>query len=139
MWTVEDKEETDWDVCWTDHPIGPETFIRMHFHQTINYLPGIHTIARKNELGKRLNAMQAAIPVEYSFHPQTWMLPDDFSQLRRHMEGPGKRCTYIVKPEAACQGRGIYLVNRLDGNVILMQTLQSASIAWFKSISTTLC
>jgi tubulin polyglutamylase TTLL6/13 len=87
----------------------------MHFHQTINYMPGIHTIARKNELGFRLNKMQEHSPNEYQFHPDTWMLPEEYSQLRKHMEGPGKGSTYIVKPEADCQGRGIYLVNRLDG------------------------
>lgn len=87
----------------------------MHFHQTINYLPGIHTIARKNELGKRLNQMQAELPQEYSFHPATWMLPDDFSQFRKHIEGRGKGETYIVKPEAGCQGRRIYLASRLEG------------------------
>jgi tubulin polyglutamylase TTLL6/13 len=59
---IDDKEEINWDVCWTDYPITPETFIRMHFHQTINYIPGIYTIARKNELGKRLNLMQNVFP-----------------------------------------------------------------------------
>jgi predicted RNA-binding protein YlxR (DUF448 family) len=42
------------------------------------------------------------------------MLPEEFSQLRKYMEGPGKGDTYIVKPEAECQGRGIYLVSRLE-------------------------
>ena len=31
------------------------------------------------------------------------------------MDGQGKGDTYIVKPEADCQGRGIYLVNRIEG------------------------
>ena len=72
---IDSVDEKSWDLCWTDHPITPETFIRMHFHQTINYIPGIHTIARKNELGKRLNLMQKKTPEKYDFHPQTWMLP----------------------------------------------------------------
>lgn len=62
MRVVDELEETNWDVCWTDHPVTPETFIRMHFHQSINYIPGVHTIARKNELGLRLNLMSREEP-----------------------------------------------------------------------------
>lgn len=94
----------------------------MHFHQTINYIPGIHTIARKNELGKRLNAMQSRIPKEFSFYPSTWMLPNEYPQLRKYMEGPGRHEIFIVKPEAECQGRGIYLVNKIEGNISLTKT-----------------
>lgn len=42
------------------------------------------------------------------------MLPDQYPQLRRYMQGSGG-VTFIVKPEADCQGRGIYLANCLEG------------------------
>ena len=48
MKAIEEAEERNWDVCWTDLLVTPYTFIRMHFHQSINYIPGIYTIARKN-------------------------------------------------------------------------------------------
>lgn len=89
----------------------------MHFHQSINYIPGIYTIARKNELGRHLNSMRQSFPMDYNFHPPTWMLPEDYHLLRKHFEaGRSKGETFIVKPEAECQGRGIYLVNKLECN-----------------------
>ena len=36
------------------------------------------------------------------------------------MEGDGRGDTFIVKPEDNCQGRGIYLVNRLEGYSLLI-------------------
>ena len=48
MKVIDEPEEEDWDICWTDLQVTPHTFIRMHFHQSINYFPGIYTIARKN-------------------------------------------------------------------------------------------
>ena len=117
MMVVDEPEECGWDVCWTDHLVTPQTFIRMHFHQTISYVPGVYTIARKNQLGRRLNALKANFPLEYNFHPLTWMLPEDYPLLRKYMEANrNSNETFIVKPEAECQGRGISLVNKLEGS-----------------------
>ena len=49
------------------------------------------------------------------------MLPDEFPQLRRFMQGSGRGEIFIVKPEADCQGRGIYLASRLEGKYNNMQ------------------
>ena len=58
----DEPKDPDWDVCWTDFMIMPRNFIRMHFHQTINYIPGISAIARKNFLGRNLNDMKIKFP-----------------------------------------------------------------------------
>ena len=74
-------------------------------------------IARKNLLARNLMKMQAKFPTEYDFFPETWVLPaealDFKSQFpigKRKKKGP----TFIWKPEASCQGRGIFLVNNLN-------------------------
>ncbi len=66
---VDDKYDGKWDLCWTDYTVRPETLIRMHFHQAINYIPGISVIARKNLLGTNLNIMKQFFPNEYNFYP----------------------------------------------------------------------
>lgn len=44
------------------------------------------------------------------------MLPSDLSNLKTYYESvpKGKTRTYIVKPEASCQGRGIYLTKNIN-------------------------
>lgn len=43
------------------------------------------------------------------------MLPEDYPLLRKYMEANrNSNETFIVKPEADCQGRGISLVNKLE-------------------------
>ena len=46
----------------------------------------------------------------------TFLLPDDFCDLKKYNSNRmiGKAQTFIVKPEAGCQGRGIYLTRNID-------------------------
>ena len=44
------------------------------------------------------------------------MLPGDYNELREYHKNrkQGKAQTFIVKPEASCQGRGIYLTRNVE-------------------------
>ena len=115
-WKVQHNNDAgDWDVFWTDFAIDPDVLIKMHLFQKINHYPGIHTIARKNLLGLSLMALRNHFPEEYNFFPLTWMLPLQYAEFRGYFESKpkGKCRTYIVKPEADCQGRGIFLTRKL--------------------------
>ena len=66
--------------------------------------------------------MQKFFPEEYKFFPQTWLLPAEYGDFRtqftRAVGGKTKkwrsRKTFISKPEAAAQGRGIFLSRNLE-------------------------
>lgn len=55
-------------------------------------------------------------PEQYDFFPLTWNLPTDFAALKDYHDNrkEGKAQTFIVKPEASCQGRGISLTRNID-------------------------
>ena len=57
-------------------------------------------------------------PNDYTFFPSTWLLPAEYGDFRKQFEQvkPGKngRKTFISKPEASCQGRGIFLTRNLE-------------------------
>ena len=57
--------------------------------------------------------MQRFFPNEYDFFPKTWVLP--FEQNDFKMQFTKKKAkTFIVKPVASCQGRGIFLTRDID-------------------------
>lgn len=75
-------------------------------------------LSRKNLLARNLQKMQEQFPQDYTFFPRTWMLPYDLHKLRNYtaeMRRKNITKTFIVKPEASSQGRGIYLTKSLNG------------------------
>lgn len=74
----------------------------------------MYALARKNHLARNLNRMQKVFPDDYMFYPKTWLLPSEYSDFRNQFKDKKKNKTYIVKPEASCQGRGIFLTRNLD-------------------------
>lgn len=68
--------------------------------------------------------MRKQFPDDYNFFPVTYVLPveynefkNQFNQMRNKQScsSPAKPITFIVKPEASCQGKGIFLTrNPLD-------------------------
>jgi len=65
--------------------------------------------------------MAKFFPEEYKFFPQTWLLPAEYGDFSNQFKkavgknGKNRRSakTFISKPEAACQGRGIFLSRNL--------------------------
>jgi tubulin polyglutamylase TTLL6/13 len=112
----DDKHE--WDLLWTDGSVKVETLLRMKGFQKINHFPGMYAIARKDHLARNLGRMQKHCPDDYQFFPKTWLLPAEYGDFQKYFKECSKnkagRKTYISKPEAGCQGKGIYLTRSLD-------------------------
>lgn len=112
-WKLTEDEAEESDVCWTDTGIQPERLSCLKPYQKISHFPGMFAIARKNYLGRYLKGMHKLFPSDFEFFPQTWMLPTDLNELKLH-NSPFKSRTYIVKPEASCQGKGIFLTRKIE-------------------------
>ena len=54
--------------------------------------------------------MRKLFPLDYDFFPLTWSIPADMPGLRRDF----RNRYVIVKPEAASQGKGIFITNKID-------------------------
>lgn len=128
------KEDDDnWDVFWTDSGVQPEKLSKMKPFQKINHFPGMYSIARKNNLAKNLNRLHKVHPKDYNFFPKTWLIPAEYSDLLLQFDSKkskkNKKKVFIVKPEASCQGRGIFLTKKiedlsLDDRYVVQEYLQ---------------
>ncbi|XP_022919719.1 tubulin polyglutamylase ttll6-like [Onthophagus taurus] len=105
-------EQDNWNLYWTDLSISIERCKEMKRFQKINHFPGMLEICRKDLLARNLNRMKRLFPKDYNFFPKTWSLPADlgdaltYSRLRKNK-------TYILKPDAGSQGRGIVITKNL--------------------------
>ena len=108
-----DPEETDCDIYWQDSAITSDTLAQFKSYQRVNHFPGMYAVARKDHLGKNLKAMKNMFPGHFNYFPPTWVLPRDFNDLKLQFSGKRSK-TFICKPEASSQGRGIFLTRRLD-------------------------
>jgi tubulin polyglutamylase TTLL6/13 len=89
-----------------------ETLQKLSSVQRINHFPAMSVISRKNTLALTLARMKEQFPLDYDFFPRTFLLPNDAPKLHHYFAEARRRGlakTFIVKPEAGCQGRGIYL------------------------------
>lgn len=93
------------DIFWTDVCMGADRFCKLKPHQRYNHFIGMNSITRKNNLGRNLLRMRKFFKSEYSFFPETWILPMDLPDFKSQP----KKKTYIVKPDNSCQGKGIYI------------------------------
>lgn len=71
------------------------------------------SLARKNHLGRHLMKLRKQFPEDYKFFPQTWLLPAEYNDFKNQFQ-KGKARTFIIKPEASCQGRGIFLTRNIN-------------------------
>lgn len=116
-WKLQYNDAKNWDLKWNDCAITPDFLSKMASHQKINHFPGMNTLHRKNNLAKNLYRMYDDDPQSYDFFPRTFLLAYDNLRLRNYFQQTKRRGitkTFIVKPEASCQGRGIFLTQDID-------------------------
>ncbi len=109
-WRVADEGSEDWDVQWLDKNVIAQRVLRLAPWQRINHFVGMDAVSSKPNLVRTLRRL----PPGQEVSPQAWLLPGEASAfaaaLRSNPLKGGK--TFIVKPEAECQGRGIFLARR---------------------------
>lgn len=61
-----------------------------------------------NSMKNYFTKVSISLTKEYSFYPETFVLPSDHEKLmKKHTRGK----IYICKPDNGCQGQGIYLID----------------------------
>lgn len=113
----DEKQESKANLLWIDVATIHERIRNVQPWQTINHFPGMPNIARKNRMGQNLNKMLKLYPKEYAFYPRTWILPGELADFRSQFDNNGNSIgnkIYIIKPDAGCQGRGIFLTRTFD-------------------------
>lgn len=118
-------------VIWFNGGPPPEAFSTLQSFQKINHFPGTGEISHKDNLARNLDKLHRVAPKEYNFAPKSWILPSEYSSLRKHCDDSkrkGKQATYIFKPPNSAQGRGIQLTRTLedipdDGTMLVQEYL----------------
>lgn len=107
-------------VIWSDQYV-PHKFIRfMSPKQKVNHFPGSNSLGRKNLLYQSYLRMKSACPDDFNYLPGTWLFPLQIQTIRKMAEKTnqpkgslGEKQYFIVKPEASCQGKGIFLTKNI--------------------------
>ncbi|CAH1173514.1 unnamed protein product [Phaedon cochleariae] len=105
-------EGENWNMYWTDLSITVDRCKEMKRFQKINHFPGMLEICRKDLLARNLNRMLRLFPRDYSFFPKTWCFPADLGDAITYSR-TRKNKTFILKPDAGSQGRGIIITKSL--------------------------
>lgn len=106
------NQNSEWDLMWTDSAISNDLLKKMNRYQKVNHFPGMYAISQKNYLATNLNKLQKKFQCDYNFFPKTWVAP--IKQIDLKMFLHSSTSYFIVKPEASCQGRGIFLTRNLE-------------------------
>lgn len=125
----------DFSIMWCDSYISDDLLRRMLPFQKVNHFPGSHLLGMKNNLCKFLTTLRRQFPSEYDFFPRSWMLPYQYEDLRKYAAEPASGINlagtgapssktkkyFIVKPEASCQGRGIFITKNPEAELGRME------------------
>lgn len=112
----EGRLNDDWDIFWSDAGIQADRISKMKPYQKCNHFPGMFQLARKNHMARNLMKMQKEFDKAYRFFPRTYILPSEFGEFKQTFvnKSAANRPVYIAKPEAGCQGKGIFLTNNYE-------------------------
>nr|XP_025043939.1 probable tubulin polyglutamylase TTLL9 isoform X4 [Pelodiscus sinensis] len=119
---VEVKEDGEWDFYWCDVSWLRENFDHTYMdeHVRISHFRNHYELTRKNYIVKNLKRFRKQIERELGkleatkcdFFPKTFEMPSEYHLfVEEFRKNPG--ITWIMKPVARSQGKGIFLFRKL--------------------------
>eukprot|EP00117_Sycon_ciliatum_P041226 scpid16248/ scgid30201/ Tubulin polyglutamylase ttll6; Tubulin tyrosine ligase-like family member 6 len=100
------SEGEDWTLLWMDWAPTMDRVGDMKMYQKVNHFPGMQEICRKDMLAKNMNRLSKMFPKDYNIFPPSWCMPQDYGDFQAFCRTK-KNKTFIKKPDAGCQGKGI--------------------------------
>lgn len=139
------KSFSNWNAIWCKH-LKVSEFNLVGYHQRVNHFPGSFNFGRKDRLWLNLKAKadKYGYDVFGSFHPRTFILPCEYSQLLEYWKEDGKgesskangelgsqfgshKKVFICKPPASARGQGINIVSTVEELNQLLSTANTLS------------
>ena len=90
--------------------IRPKILLEMDEFQKYNHYPGSWQLGRKDNLWRNVSKMRRIYGDDFSFCPNTYLLPEDLDRFVRDREEHPKQL-WIKKPVASACGRGIRVLS----------------------------
>ncbi|XP_061590845.1 probable tubulin polyglutamylase TTLL9 [Cololabis saira] len=119
---VEVKDDGEWDFNWCDVGWLKENFDQMYMeeHVRINHFRNYYELSRKDFMVKNLKRFQKNLEKESShseasecdFFPCTFAMPSEYHLFVEEFNR-NSGSTWIMKPVAKSQGKGIFLFRKL--------------------------
>lgn len=102
----------DWNLLWLG--AAPQLYLyeNLHDFQRINHFPNSFEITKKDRMSVNLKNMQQRFPSEYDFFPETYVIPEEYSEFYHKFQND--KGNWIVKPCNSSQGKGIFLLDTLQ-------------------------
>lgn len=120
-------DDDEWQVYWTDTSVNIERIMKLTKTQKINHFTGMLEICRKKSLARNINRISAMFGSEFDFTPKTFVLPGDMPEFLSQFAGK-KRKTFILKPDAGCQGKGIALAQDAETALSALESLGTDNV-----------
>jgi len=112
----------DWDLLWEERDVIGQVLHHQHLqpNQRVNHYRNHYELTRKDLMVKNLKRHKKQLEKEgkyedaqaYGFFPTTYNLPSDYSIFVEEFKKTGG--VWIMKPVGKSQGKGIFLLNKLQ-------------------------
>lgn len=86
---------------------------KLNKYQRFNHFPCTWQLGRKDNLWRNYKIMKTAFPDDYDFVPETYILPEDQTEMLNAINR-NKEEMWLIKPVASSKGKGIRLMTNID-------------------------
>ncbi|CAD8060978.1 unnamed protein product [Paramecium sonneborni] len=121
-------EGDDWDLMWAEKEWIHEVMDHTHLqpNQKINHFRNHYELTRKDLMIKNLKRYKKNLEREgktedannYNFFPQTFHLPSEYplfyEEFKKQSQNGESKTPWIMKPIGKSQGKGIFIINKIQ-------------------------